>query len=840
MSETEVLVTELRADIKKYEAALRRQVKATEKSAQDVERRFQKMSRKVELQSTSATRAISKGFSAAQGAALRLFAALGVAIGFRALENLATSAIEGGDQLAKMSAAAGVSTQTLEELRFAAERSGGSVGGLDASLVRFTKTIGEARADTGALFTLLQKIDPDTLERLQTASSTEDALETIIDRLANASDAFERNAIAAAAFGRTGGTAMAKLAVDAEELRQKFRDLGGGISDDLAKKAEEAQDKLTDLDVVLDSRLNTTVLENIDGFIQFKTLMNDIARAAVGFAANIGNGADALERFLDRLPGSNIREETSVDDLLVKRERIVTKLQKAMERAERSREGLDNFFPGIKKQAARNLKDAGNDAAEFAKQIVRLDREIEQRRRAAAAPAPGGGGDDAPAPIVPTQAEIDAGEKLIEQIDRAWQSAFDDETDRIERVRAQRLDAIREAEISEEERARAISRINAVADKELSELRERQQKDEIALVEAAVDARDRAAGRVIAIANREFDARAALIEEEIESEELRNEALAALAEERAAFEEASRAELPGGADTLRGDAAEIADIRAFEAEKLSVIREAREANLIDEQEFEERRRAIIEESENEIRDIRHDALQFQLRTTASTFGRLADVTRDYAGESSAIFRTLFAAQKAFAVASAVVSTHDAVTKALASAPPPVNFVNAAVVAAAGAAEVAGIVASSFAAGGLVQGPGTGTSDSIPAVIDGRRPAAISNGEFIVNAAATRKNLALLEGLNSGRLGSGGGFVDGGLVPPSIAAPAVNINAPGAPAPIVNMQPPEVNVTNVNAIDPERILSDALATRSGQKLVLNVIGRNRSAVSAELGAPSRVS
>jgi len=36
----------------------------------------------------------------------------------------------------------------------------------------------------------------------------------------------------------------------------------------------------------------------------------------------------------------------------------------------------------------------------------------------------------------------------------------------------------------------------------------------------------------------------------------------------------------------------------------------------------------------------------------------------------------------------------------------------------------------FAEGGRIVGPGTGTSDSIPALVDGRRPIAVSNGEFI--------------------------------------------------------------------------------------------------------------
>jgi tape measure domain-containing protein len=58
----------------------------------------------------------------------------------------------------------------------------------------------------------------------------------------------------------------------------------------------------------------------------------------------------------------------------------------------------------------------------------------------------------------------------------------------------------------------------------------------------------------------------------------------------------------------------------------------------------------------------------------------------------------------------------------------------------------------FATGGSVNGPGTGTSDSIPA--------RLSNGEFVVNAKATQQNRALLEQINSGAVM---GFKDGGPV-----------------------------------------------------------------------------
>ncbi|RLA26257.1 MAG: hypothetical protein DRQ62_00040 [Gammaproteobacteria bacterium] len=58
-----------------------------------------------------------------------------------------------------------------------------------------------------------------------------------------------------------------------------------------------------------------------------------------------------------------------------------------------------------------------------------------------------------------------------------------------------------------------------------------------------------------------------------------------------------------------------------------------------------------------------------------------------------------------------------------------------------------------AAGGSISGPGTGTSDSIPAML--------SNGEFVINAKATKENRNLLERINSGNLPkfAEGGFID---------------------------------------------------------------------------------
>jgi len=84
-------------------------------------------------------------------------------------------------------------------------------------------------------------------------------------------------------------------------------------------------------------------------------------------------------------------------------------------------------------------------------------------------------------------------------------------------------------------------------------------------------------------------------------------------------------------------------------------------------------------------------------------------------------------------------------------------------------------------GGYISGPGSGTSDSIPA--------RLSNGEFVVRASATAKHRAVLEAINSDRIPR---FADGGLVggagngaapmiaPSNVIAPSISVTVQGTP------------------------------------------------------------
>lgn len=85
-----------------------------------------------------------------------------------------------------------------------------------------------------------------------------------------------------------------------------------------------------------------------------------------------------------------------------------------------------------------------------------------------------------------------------------------------------------------------------------------------------------------------------------------------------------------------------------------------------------------------------------------------------------------------------------------------------------------------ATGGLIRGPGTGTSDSIPALL--------SNREFVMNAASTKKFLPVLQSMNSGKVPR---FALGGPVSPSKAR--VSSMTPGSSKEETNRQDISISI-----------------------------------------------
>ncbi|MDA8817000.1 tape measure protein [Alphaproteobacteria bacterium] len=126
------------------------------------------------------------------------------------------------------------------------------------------------------------------------------------------------------------------------------------------------------------------------------------------------------------------------------------------------------------------------------------------------------------------------------------------------------------------------------------------------------------------------------------------------------------------------------------------------------------------------------------------------------GEQAKYSESAFKASQGLAIAQATMDGAKAVQNAFANVPFPLNIAAAGVMAAQTAAQVSAIKSQkfqkpSFATGGYVSGPGTGTSDSISANL--------SNGEFVMNQKATAANRQTLEAMNSGQsVQQGGGYI----------------------------------------------------------------------------------
>ncbi|GHA35012.1 phage tape measure protein [Devosia pacifica] len=128
-----------------------------------------------------------------------------------------------------------------------------------------------------------------------------------------------------------------------------------------------------------------------------------------------------------------------------------------------------------------------------------------------------------------------------------------------------------------------------------------------------------------------------------------------------------------------------------------------------------------------------------------------------------------------------------------------------------------------AAGGLIRGPGSGTSDSIPA--------RLSDGEFVVRASQTAKHLDVLRAINDGKVAA---FATGGLVGDGPAIRAANDNIGSVHG---NATPTNVTITSnvtVNTTGGKPEQNDDLARQTAK----HVENQVRAAVHEEIRAATR--
>ncbi|MDQ8953183.1 hypothetical protein RFH42_09450 [Acinetobacter rudis] len=196
--------------------------------------------------------------------------------------------------------------------------------------------------------------------------------------------------------------------------------------------------------------------------------------------------------------------------------------------------------------------------------------------------------------------------------------------------------------------------------------------------------------------------------------------------------------------------AQMGSVDSGEQGALGRIQEQRNQELITEQEFENQKTLILQtalETRQAIYDAhalrqteveeayQKDSINLQLTQAQQLTGSFANMFRGILGESSGAYKTMFAMQQGFAIAQAGMNMYSSASKAYNESLQPTVWGRMADAAKAMLdqgtflAMIQAITPQGFATGGLVRGPGSGTSDSIPAWL--------SNEEFVVKARAVK-------------------------------------------------------------------------------------------------------
>ena len=240
--------------------------------------------------------------------------ALGALAGAGALGLVIRQNVQYADEIAKSARATGLASSAFQELRLAFDLGGISANQFTRAMAAFSVRVGQARADSGELVEFLRRFDPDLLLRIQNTGSTEEAFGLILQTVSKLGNELDRTALLATAFGTRVGPRLANLLLQGTEgidlLRQRARDLGVVIGDDLLTDAENLNDRMTELGYVIRTQTSRAVLQNADDILilvsALTTALPAAIQNAVVFITYLRENLELLSTVIGALVGASV------------------------------------------------------------------------------------------------------------------------------------------------------------------------------------------------------------------------------------------------------------------------------------------------------------------------------------------------------------------------------------------------------------------------------------------------------------------------------------------------------------------------------------------------------
>ena len=401
--------------------------------------------------------------------------AIGVALGVATKK-----ALDFGSEIVDTSRNLGLSTNALQELRFAASQSGVEVGALDTALKFLNKNASEAASGNARAAEGFRRLGVDIKDSSGQLRDVDELFTEVIQRIGELESPAERTAVSMQLLGRSGSE-LGKLATEGAEgidnLRQQARDLGLVIDGETLVAAEKAGDQF-------DALFSLLKIQGVEAILEFSDELNSVAGLLLTAAKNAQAFFDQFRDPTNRRSIEGMSE--GIDTLRIQLENLQRQKASLDQGFFSKGGGLDSILTGTESDPAK--VQAAIDLVQ--KQLDELEQRRAERTVAAAEPGRGARAPGSttllpatdPKAAATAQKIAAAAAKDEAAAERLLQSLREDRLRAegkiieliMERARVQE-EEIRSATLSEEQRAQALRDLAITTD---------------AQVRAAVDAQD--------------------------------------------------------------------------------------------------------------------------------------------------------------------------------------------------------------------------------------------------------------------------------------------------------------------------------------------------------------
>jgi hypothetical protein len=216
-------------------------------------------------------------------------AAIGAVFSFQQLTVQAGKVTALTDRIDVLAKTLQMSTDEVQELGYAAKVNGDNIGALSSIMAMASKRI---VAGDDSFVAALGKVGL-SLDDLQ-GKRPADVFTTMATAISQVSDPLERSAAATALFGRSGAEHLPLLTANIAELRQKARDLGLVLEEDIIARGDALGDTWDGQTMRVDALRTKAMLPLLDIFTQLPGWIQTVIALGSEFSGVIGGIATSL------------------------------------------------------------------------------------------------------------------------------------------------------------------------------------------------------------------------------------------------------------------------------------------------------------------------------------------------------------------------------------------------------------------------------------------------------------------------------------------------------------------------------------------------------------------